>query len=391
LDAYIIAGLGSDHECTNLKEAQEKLRKGMHIMIRQGTHEKNLQDLIPLINDYNSSNISLVSDDRDVIDLKENGHMDYLVRTAISFGIPPIRAIQMATINTARYFGLKDIGAIAPGFKADFVLLDDFEFFKISEVFLDGKRINKSKSNINSSSNNNGKDTTIDRNKKIFDNPANDFSSQSSYILQNSIHIKALDDSNMFVIPAKSNESFLSSCSLLQVIGITPGQIITQKIFVKPKLNEYHQAIADPKRDISKLAVIERHHKTGNLGLGFVQGLGIKRGAIASSVAHDSHNLVIAGMDDVDMLIAAKHLSSIGGGLAVVDNQKVMASLPLPIAGLISDQSIESVISNLTAVNKACRELGDSVIENPFMLLSFMSLSVIPSLKLTQKSLIDID
>ena len=128
LDAYIIAGLGSDHECTNLKEAQEKLRKGMHIMIRQGTHEKNLQDLIPLINDYNSSNISLVSDDRDVIDLKENGHMDYLVRTAISFGIPPIRAIQMATINTARYFGLKDIGAIAPGFKADFVLLDDFEF-----------------------------------------------------------------------------------------------------------------------------------------------------------------------------------------------------------------------------------------------------------------------
>ena len=171
LDAYIIAGLGSDHECPDLKEAQEKLRKGMHIMIRQGTHEKNLQDLIPLINDYNSSNISLVSDDRDVIDLKENGHMDYLVRTAISFGIHPIRAIQMATINTARYFGLKDIGAIAPGFKADFVLLDDFELFKISEVFLDGKRINKSKSNINSSSNNNGKDTTIDRNKKIFDNP----------------------------------------------------------------------------------------------------------------------------------------------------------------------------------------------------------------------------
>ena len=185
----------------------------------------------------------------------------------------------------------------------------------------------------------------------------NDFSSQPSYILQNSIHIKALDDSNMFVIPTKANESFLSSCSLLQVIGITPGQIITQKIIVKPKLNEYHQAIANPKRDISKLAVIERHHKTGNLGLGFVQGLGIKRGAIASSVAHDSHNLVIAGMDDVDMLIAAKHLSSIGGGLTVVDNQKVMASLPLPIAGLISDQNIESVISNLTAVNKSLQRI----------------------------------
>ncbi|MBV9667626.1 MAG: adenine deaminase, partial [Nitrososphaeraceae archaeon] len=141
LDAYVIAGLGSDHECTNLKEAIEKIRKGMHIMIRQGAHEKNLQDLISLINDFNSSHISLVSDDRDVIDLNENGHMDYLVRTAISFGLPPIRAIQMASINTARYFGLKNMGAIAPGFRADFILLDNLESFIISEVFLDGKRI----------------------------------------------------------------------------------------------------------------------------------------------------------------------------------------------------------------------------------------------------------
>ena len=141
LDAYVIAGLGSDHKCSNLKEALEKLRKGMHIMIRQGSHEKNLQDLIPLINDFNSY-ISLVSDDRDVIDLKENGHMDYFVRTAISFGLPPIRAVQMASINTARYFGLKNLGAIAPGFRADFILLDNLESFRISEVFLDGKRIN---------------------------------------------------------------------------------------------------------------------------------------------------------------------------------------------------------------------------------------------------------
>jgi adenine deaminase len=146
LDAYIIAGLGSDHECTNLKEAVEKLRKGMHIMIRQGAHEKNLQDLIPLINDFNSSRVSLVSDDRDVIDLGENGHMDYLVRTAISFGLPPIRAIQMASINTARYFGLKNIGAIAPGFRADFILLDDLDSFRISDVFLDGERIDTSSS-----------------------------------------------------------------------------------------------------------------------------------------------------------------------------------------------------------------------------------------------------
>src|SRR5919199_4793903 len=146
LDAYVIAGLGSDHECTNLNEALEKLRKGMHIMIRQGAHEKNLKDLIPIINDFNSSHISLVSDDRDVIDLEENGHMDYLVRTAISLGLHPIRAIQMASINTARYFGLKDIGALAPGFRADFILLDDLDSFRISDVFLGGKRINRSSS-----------------------------------------------------------------------------------------------------------------------------------------------------------------------------------------------------------------------------------------------------
>ena len=376
LNAYIISGLKSDHECTNLKEAQEKIRKGMHIMIRQGTHEKNLQDLIPLINNYNSSNISLVSDDRDVIDLKKNGHMDYLIRTAISFGIPPIRAIQMATINTARYFGLKDIGAIAPGFKADFVLLDDFESFKISEVFLDGKRINKSKIDIISGNGGGSNDN---------------FFSPSSYILQNSIHIKVLDDSNMFVIPAKAKKSLSSSCSLLQVIGITPGQIITKKLIIKPKINEYYQAIADSQRDITKLAVIERHHKTGNLGLGFVQGFGLKKGAIASSVAHDSHNLVVAGMSDEDMLIAAKHISSIGGGLVVVDDLKVRACLPLPIAGLMSNQNSESVISNLIDVNKACIELGDSVVKNPFMILSFLSLPVIPSLKLTDKGLVDVD
>jgi adenine deaminase len=156
-------------------------------------------------------------------------------------------------------------------------------------------------------------------------------------------------------------------------------------------VNEYNQVIADPDRDLAKLAVIERHHKTGNLGLGFVQGFGLKKGAIASSVAHDSHNLVVAGMSDEDMLIAAKHISSIGGGLVVVDNLKVTACLPLPIAGLMSDQNSDSVISNLKAVNKACMDLGQNVIKNPFMLLSFLSLPVIPSLKLTDKGLIDVD
>ena len=381
LDAYIIAGLGSDHECTNLKEALEKLRKGMHIMIRQGAHEKNLQDLIPLINDFNSSQLSLVSDDRDVIDLEENGHMDYLVRTAISFGLPPIRAIQMASINTARYFGLKNIGAIAPGFRADFILLDHLESFRISEVFLDGKRIDmKSSNNIECKIKNTTYNIRVNNTS---------LSSSSLCILQNTMRIKILNDPNIFIIPAKA--TIPSSSSLLLVIGAIPGQIITQKRIIEPKLDDDHRPVPDPDRDIAKIAVIERHQRTGNLGLGFVQGLGLKMGAIASSVAHDSHNLIVAGMNDLDMLAVAKHISSIGGGLAVVNNEQVMASLPLPIAGLMSDQSIKSVISNLREVNKACRKLGDSVIKDPFMLLSFMSLPVIPSLKLTDKGLVDVD
>jgi len=397
LDAYIIAGLGSDHECTNLSEAVEKLRKGMHIMIRQGAHERNLQNLIPLINDFNSTHISLVSDDRDVIDLEENGHMDHLVRTAISFGLPPIRAIQMASINTARYFGLKNMGAIAPGFRADFILLDDLKSFRISDVFLDGKRINLNYSGghgdgINSSQIGikvKGMTSDIWVNSDDTQLLQSTASSSLSILQNNTIRIKTLDDPNIFSTPAKPTTS--SSLASIQVIGVIPGQLITQKRVIRPKVNEDHQPLADTYRDIAKLAVIERHHKTGNIGLGFIQGLGLKTGAIVSSVAHDSHNLVVAGMNDMDMLTAAKHISLIGGGLAVVDNCQVIASLPLPIAGLMSDQNISSVISNLTAVNEACRRLGDSIIKDPFMLLSFMSLPVIPSLKLTDKGLVDVD
>ena len=377
LNAYIIAGMGSDHECTNLKEAIEKLRKGMHIMIRQGTHEKNLQDLIPLINDFNSFAVSLVSDDRDPIDLKENGHLDYLVRTAISFGLPPIRAIQMASINTARYFGLNNIGAIAPGFMADFILLDDLESFRISEVFLGGKRIDNGYVNRIK----NEADFVLNSNNN------NSSSSSSSSFLQNTMYIKSISDSNMFVIP--TNSTTTSSC--LQVIGVIPGQIITEKRIIPAKIDKKYGVVADTQRDLAKLAVIERHHRTGNIGLGFVQGLGLERGAIASSVAHDSHNIVVAGMNDNDMLIAVQYISSIGGGLAVAENGYITASLPLPIAGLMSNQSIESVISNLTGLNQACLKLGNNVIKDPFMLLSFLSLSVIPSLKLTDKGLVDVD
>lgn len=400
LDAYIIAGLGSDHECTNLSEAVEKLRKGMHIMIRQGAHERNLQNLISLINDFNSTHISLVSDDRDVIDLEKNGHMDHLVRTAIPFGLPPIRAIQMASINTARYFGLKNIGAVAPGFRADFILLDDLKSFSISAVFLNGNRIDLNYSGINDGINSSSQirskvnemtsDVWINSDATYLPQSASSSSSSLSILQNNTMHIKSLDDPNIFSIPAKPT-TISSSLASIQVIGVIPGQIITQKRIIRPKVNEDYQPLADTYRDIAKLAIIERHHKTGNIGLGFIQGLGLKTGAIVSSVAHDSHNLVVAGMNDMDMLTAAKHISLIGGGLAVVNNGQVIASLSLPIAGLMSDQNIRSVISNLTAVNEACRTLGDNIIKDPFMLLSFMSLPVIPSLKLTDKGLVDVD
>jgi adenine deaminase len=374
LDAYIIAGLRSDHECSNLNEAREKLRKGMHIMIREGTHEKNLQSLIPLINNLNASNLSLVSDDRDPIDLKENGHLDYMIRRAISYGIDPIRAIQMTSINTSRYFGLKNHGAIAPGFRADFILLDDLESFTISKVFLDGKPVNGA-----------GSQTDKDN-----DNSTN--------LRGNSMQIKTLDSPNMFAISTDlANFSSPSSSSLLlRVIGVIPGQVITENRKIQATLyyndkNKKHYAIADPQKDLAKLAVIERHHKTGNIGLGFVQGLGLKSGAIASSVAHDSHNLVVAGMNDIDMLVAARYIATIGGGLVVANDAQIKASLALPIAGLMSDWTIDAVINSLKTVNEVCKKLGDDVVRDPFMLLSFLSLPVIPCLKLTDKGLVDVD
>jgi len=375
LDGYIIAGLHSDHECTNFEEAIEKLRKGMHIMIREGTHEKNLSALVPLINDFNSSHISLVSDDRDARDLKEHGHMDYLIRTAISLGVSPITAIQMTSINTAKYFGLNNIGAIAPGYRADFILLDDLESFKISEVFLNGNKIYTS-----------NKNNIVNNILRKTDGQKDNYKLHQSVMptFHNTINIKDFD-SSVFVVSIKSILS-----SNIQVIGVIPGQIITQKRIVKPKIEKNH-VVSDVERDLAKIAVMERHHSTGNIGLGFIQGLGLKTGAIASSVAHDSHNLIVAGMNDVDMLTAVKHISEIGGGLAVVNNNKVIASLSLPIAGLMSYKGVEEVISNLDSVNESCSILGDNIVKDPFMLLSFMSLPVIPELKLTDKGLIDVD
>ncbi len=350
LNAYIIAGPGSDHEATSLDEAREKLRSGMHLMLREGSREHNLEDLLPLINCYNSSNCSLVSDDRHVIDLLHKGHVDYSIRKAIAGGIAPLNAVQMATINPARYFGLKGRGAIAPGYRADCLLLDDLESFTIAQVFLAGKPFSEA-----------------------------DFAAPQIPLPGNTVSVAKLSEAS-FKIAVQGTE--------IKVIGLIPGQLVTEKIILPARIDAGY-ARADAQRDIAKLAVVERHHGSGRIGLGFVQGLGLTRGALAGTVAHDSHNLIIAGMNDADMLLAAQVVKDMGGGLAVVSDGRILGRLPLPVAGLMSVEKAETTAAALAALQTHAAGLG--ALNDPFMILSFLALPVIPSLKLSDLGLVDVD
>ncbi len=350
LNAYVMAGPKSDHEATTVAEAREKLRLGMHLMLREGSREHNLVDLLPLINKHNSCNCSLVSDDRHVIDLLNKGHLDYSIRKAIAEGIDPITAVQMATINPARYFALADRGVIAPGFRADCLLLDDLENFTIKEVFLSGKPF-----------------------------LAADFVAPRVALPRNTVSVGKLVEES-FQIAAGGTE--------IKVVGLILGQLVTEKITLLAKLSNGF-AVADAERNLAKLAVIERHHSSGRIGLGFVQGLGLKRGALASTVAHDSHNLIVAGMSDSDMLLAAQVVKDMGGGLAVVDDGAVLGRLPLPVAGLMSVEKAETTAAALTSLQYLASGLGS--VNDPFMALSFLALPVIPSLKLSDQGLVDVD
>ena len=350
LNAYILAGPGSDHEATTLTEAREKLRLGMHLMLREGSREHNLEDLLPLINRYNSVNCSLVSDDRHVIDLLHKGHLDYSIRKAIAGGVEPLNAIQMATINPARYFGLSGRGAIAPGYRADCLLLNDLESFTIEQVFLRGKAFSE-----------------------------NDFAAPQIPLPGNTVSVKKL-----------TKESFAIAVegAKVKVIGLVSGQLVTKKIGLKAKISD-GLALADASRDLAKLAVIERHCGSGRVGLGFVQGLGLRSGALAGTVAHDSHNLIVAGMSDTDMLLAAQVVKYMGGGLAVVAEGRVLGRLPLPVAGLMSVEKAETTAAALESLQNQATLLGS--VNDPFMTLSFLALPVIPSLKLSDRGLVDVD
>lgn len=355
LNAYLAAGPSSDHECTDLEEAKEKLRKGMYIMIREGSAAKNLKDLAPIVNDTSLRRLLLVSDDRHPQDLLRQGHLDHIIRTAISLGIRPLSALTMATLNPAEYFGLKGRGAIAPNYWADMIVVDDLEEFRVEKVFKKG-------------------DLVAENGEMVVD-----IAPYSDPGVEETVRITSVE-ANAFRIQATGAN--------VRVIELIPGQILTKGLSLKPKVRNA-EIIQDLERDILKLAVIERHHASGGMGLGLIRGFGLQRGAFASSVAHDSHNLIIVGTNDADMATAVRAVADMEGGFVAVAGEKVLAQLALPIAGLMSNRPIAEVVARLSALQEALRSMGCQL-ENPFMALSFLALPVIPELKLTDRGLFDV-
>jgi adenine deaminase len=356
LNAYVAAGIGSDHECMTVVEATEKLRLGMRVFLRESTGAKNLVDLLPAVSPATSHRCALCTDDRHPHELLDQGHIDYLLRLAVANGIDPLTAVQMATVNVAEAFTLKDRGAIAPGRRADLVICRDLNDFHADLVISRGKLVGENGKPI-------GEWTT----------PRTE---DAAVLGRMNVNLEKLD------------LRVLATGRKVPVIGITPGQLVTEKLqLLLPEREGFLQT--DPVRDTVKLAVIERHCGTGNVGIAFVRGLGLRRGAIAGTVAHDHHNLIVAGADDLSMLRAAAELARMGGGLAAVHHDRVLASLPLPVAGLMSQQPMEQVRDQLDWLLAASRELGCTA-HDPFMTLSFLGLEVIPALKLTDKGLVDV-
>jgi adenine deaminase len=359
LHAYSVARIRSDHECTTSAEAKEKLKNGLWIMIREGTAARNLEDLLPLVNPANSRRFFFVTDDRHPRELLYEGHIDSMIRKAIHLGLDPFLAIQMATLNAANYFRLDDLGAIAPGFRADLVVFDHLSRFQISKVFKDGVLVAED-----------GRMVKVSRPREI---------SRKTHRTFRSVHLKALK---------KEDLSLRATHPLAKVIQLVPNQILTRKVMRRVVVKN---GVAHPNReeDILKVVVVERHHATGNVGIGWVQGLGLKKGAIGSSVAHDSHNIVVVGANDPDLLKAIQAIQAMGGGLVAVADERILASVPLPVAGLMSELPVSKVQEQMEALKQTARGLGCRL-PDPFMTLSFLSLPVIPELKLTDKGLVDV-
>lgn len=358
LNAYVASGIGSEHECTTVEEAREKLARGLYILIREATNAHNLHTLLPMIDEHNSRRLCFCTDDRIPSDLIDQGTIDYMVREAIRFGIAPITALCMATLNTAEWFGLHDRGAIAPGRRADLIVFDDLADMRPRLVFAGGQL--------------------------AAENGA----------------MRAATDGEAVAIPAAVGSTvdirwdavdlrIPAAGRRMRVIGSLLNQLVTEERIL-PAVNVDGFAVADPAQDVLKMAVIERHKGSGALGLGFIQGIGLRRGAMAGTVAHDHHNLVVIGADDASMMAAARAVAKMGGGLAVADGEEICATLPLPVAGLMSNRPIDEVRRGYDALIAAAQALG-SPLHDPFMAMSFMALEVIPKLKLTDQGLVDVE
>ena len=355
LNAYVSAGVQSEHECTNLDEAREKLRLGLTIFIREGTTTRNLEPLLPLIRPENHGAICFCTDDRIPADLIDEGSIDFMLRKAIAGGIDPLLAIRMGSYNTARHFGLKKHGAVAPGRYADLLVVEDLQDFRPQQVYRGGELVAQDGAMV------------VERSAtRAIDTPA-------------SVNIdrQSLD----FAIPAAGQT--------IRVIGTVADQVYTQHL-IEPATIKNGCAVSDIERDILKFAMVERHKATGNIGLGFIKGFGMRRGAIAGTVAHDHHNMAIVGVDDGSMRTAALALADLGGGLVAVDGDSLLAQLPLPVAGLLSEAPIEQARADYDRMMHAAHSLG-CTIPDPFMVMSFMGLEVIPKLKLTDLGLVDVE
>ncbi|MBQ4075295.1 MAG: adenine deaminase [Clostridia bacterium] len=351
LNAYISAGVYSDHECFNFQNALEKLQKGQFIMIREGTAAKNLKALLPLLNQQYYSRVMFATDDKHPNDLLYGGHIDYIIKEAISMGVDPIIAIKVASHHAARYFLMNNKGAIAPGYLADFVLIDNFRNFDIKMVIKKGKIV-------------------FEEGKQI-DFSAPKVPTDLDISARNTMHLNQITSSDLFC------DRPLGHLSLI------PGELITQ--------NHGMAKGIDVHKDILKVCVFERHHYTGHIGMGYLSGYGLKKGAVATSIAHDSHNIIAVGTNDTDIAAAVNTIKAMSGGITVVLDGKSIASLPLPIAGLISDQPLHQVNRLLEEAKSAARSLGVPKSVDPFMTLSFMSLPVIPTLRVTTKGVFDVE
>ena len=354
LCAYVASGVSSDHECTNPAEAIEKLRLGMYIMVREGSAAKDLDALIPVLKDFPTRKCIFVTDDRYPSALSE--HINMMVRRAVEKGVSPVKAIQMASINTAEYFGLKNLGAIAPAYKADILILDNLVDFKPSMVIKNGEIVAK-----------NG-EMVVDIEKKNLSS------------LRGTVNIRWMEMDDL-KIKAKSNK--------VKAIEVTDGQLVTKCVEANIKVDENGYAVSNIEEDVLKILVIERHKASGNIGKGFVKGFGLKSGAIASTVAHDSHNMIVIGTNDDDMFKAIKELVKSQGGKVIVKDGEVVSKLELPIAGLMSEESSDIVIEKAEQLKSGEKIVGCSLTE-PFMTMAFLSLSVIPEIKLTDKGLMDV-